>query len=162
MRGSTAIAFNVPIPVTVSTRNAWFSAPRLNLDSAIQSLTSQITGKRQELQAAEGEPRMLERSITSVQPTVNGSNSLLTSFGFTGFGLGTAGERAHFYKIVRNDGANATDTLSEGERGFVTFLYFYHFLRGSMSESGMSAERIVVFDDPVSNLDSDVLFTAAP
>src|SRR5690606_21497986 len=54
--------------------------------------------------------------------------------------------------------SDAKQTLSEGERTFVTFLYFYHLLKGSMSESGTSASRVVVFDDPVSSLDSDILF----
>lgn len=135
-----------------------YTSAKGGLDSAIQSLTVQIANRRQELQDANDELGILERSITSVQPTVDGINALLTSFGFTGFRLRTTGERNHLYEIVRDDGADATATLSEGERGFVTFLYFYHLLRGSTSESGMSAERVVVFDDPVSSLDSDVLF----
>ncbi|MFH0083694.1 AAA family ATPase, partial [Pseudomonas aeruginosa] len=55
-------------------------------------------------------------------------------------------------------GMDAKETLSEGERTFVTFLYFYHLLKGSDSESGVTTDRIVVFDDPVSSLDSDILF----
>jgi wobble nucleotide-excising tRNase len=62
------------------------------------------------------------------------------------------------YKLIRSDGADARKTLSEGERTFVTFLYFYHLLRGSTTASGVTSERIVVIDDPVSSLDSDVLF----
>jgi wobble nucleotide-excising tRNase len=58
----------------------------------------------------------------------------------------------------RNDGSDARETLSEGERSFVTFLYFFHLLKGSTSEAGLNTDRIVVFDDPVSSLDSDVLF----
>lgn len=48
--------------------------------------------------------------------------------------------------------------MSEGERSFVTFLYFYHLLKGSESDSGITNNRVVVFDDPVSSLDSDILF----
>ena len=48
--------------------------------------------------------------------------------------------------------------MSEGEQAFVSFLYFYFLLRGSVSESGMTIDRVVVFDDPVSSLDSDVMF----
>jgi len=59
---------------------------------------------------------------------------------------------------VRLDGTDAKATLSEGEKTFVTFLYFYHLLKGSESDSGMTTDRIVVFDDPVSSLDSDILF----
>ncbi len=38
------------------------------------------------------------------------------------------------------------------------FLYFYILIWGSVSTSGMNAERVIVFEDPVSSLDSDVLF----
>jgi wobble nucleotide-excising tRNase len=54
--------------------------------------------------------------------------------------------------------ADAKETLSEGDRSFVTFLYFYHLLKGSARESGMRTDRIVVFDDPVSSVDSEILF----
>jgi wobble nucleotide-excising tRNase len=60
--------------------------------------------------------------------------------------------------LIRSDASDARQTLSEGEKSFVTFLYFYHLLKGSESESGMTENRVVVFDDPVSSLDSDVLF----
>jgi wobble nucleotide-excising tRNase len=59
---------------------------------------------------------------------------------------------------VRPDGSDAKTTVSEGERTFITFLYFYHLLNGSEAESGVTTDRIVVFDDPVSSLDSDILF----
>ena len=48
--------------------------------------------------------------------------------------------------------------MSEGERSFITFLYFYHLIRGSVTSDGTTSDRIVVFDDPVSSLDSDILF----
>ena len=40
----------------------------------------------------------------------------------------------------------------------MTFLYFYHLLKGSDSDAGVVQDRVVVFDDPVSSLDSDILF----
>jgi wobble nucleotide-excising tRNase len=55
-------------------------------------------------------------------------------------------------------GASDGTPPPEGEKPFVTFLYFYHLLKGSDSESGMTSDRIVIFDDPVSSLDSDILF----
>ena len=37
-------------------------------------------------------------------------------------------------------------------------MYFYHLLKGSFSEVDITIDRIVVIDDPVSSLDSDILF----
>lgn len=66
-----------------------------------------------------------------------------------------------FYEVIRLGGKDAKDTLSEGEKSFITFLYFYHLIRGSFSASGSTVDRVIVFDDPVSSLDSDILFIVA-
>jgi wobble nucleotide-excising tRNase len=71
--------------------------------------------------------------------------------------LAKAGEEEN-YKIVRTDGSDAKESLSEGEKTFITFLYFYHLLKGSNSNNGTVTDRVVVIDDPVSSLDSDILF----
>ena len=105
----------------------------------------------------QSEIRALEKNTTSIQPTIDAINLLLKSFGFRGFSLAKSEKPSH-YKIVRADGSAAKETLSEGEASFITFLYFYHLLKGSETETGMTADRVVVFDDPVSSLDSDVLF----
>ena len=72
----------------------------------------------------------------------------LSSFGFTNFRLATSEDGADLYRIVRADGSDVGRTLSEGEKGFITFLYFFNRIRGSMSQSGINSNRIVVFDDP--------------
>jgi len=127
------------------------------LTAAINGMNSSIEAATKEMRDKTIEIRNLEKDATSTQPTVDGINSLLSSFGFRGFSLAKAGS-GNFYKLIRADGTDAKETLSEGERTFVTFLYFYHLLRGSNSESEITTDRVVVFDDPVSSLDSDILF----
>lgn len=128
------------------------------VDAAISGIEAGLTTKRDDLTTAQQALRSLEKGITSVQPTVTEINALLASFGFRGFKLATAGDQGNLYEIVRLDGSNAVRSLSEGEKTFVAFLYFYHLIRGSVSESGMTSNRVIVFDDPVSSLDSDILF----
>ena len=135
-----------------------YDASKSALDRAVAGINAGLATKRAALAQASAELAELERGVTSVQPTVTEINAILRSFGFTGFRLATAGEHQNLYEIVRGDGSEAATTLSEGERSFITFLYFYHLIRGSTTTSGMNAERVVVFDDPVSSLDSDVLF----
>jgi wobble nucleotide-excising tRNase len=129
-----------------------------NVDKALASISAKIKAKDLALGELKKAITALEKSITSVQPTVDAINAILGSFGFTNFKLETTGASKNLYAIIRLDGQNAAATLSEGERSFISFLYFYHLLKGSHASSGISVDRIVVFDDPVSSLDSDVLF----
>jgi len=136
---------------------AMYKSTKEALDKAIAGMTAQITAAKNESIIKAAEIRELEKQTTSVQPTIDEINTLLLSFGFKGFSLAKAPSGTS-YKLLRSDGSDAKTTLSEGEKTFVTFLYFYHLLKGSDSESGMTMDRVVVFDDPVSSLDSDILF----
>jgi wobble nucleotide-excising tRNase len=136
-----------------------YAAAKQGIETAITSLESQITKKKQESAQKESEIRSLEKSVTSVNPSVNDINKLLQGFGFKNFSIEATG--VNRYRLRRADGSDAKETLSEGERSFITFLYFFHLLKGSYSESGMTRDRVVVFDDPVSSLDSDVLFVVS-
>jgi wobble nucleotide-excising tRNase len=134
-----------------------YKTAREGLDKAINSMTEQIAMATEESRNKTAEIRELEKQTTSVQPTIDSINALLSSFGYQGFKLDKA-ENGMSYKLVRSDGSDAKSSLSEGEKTFITFLYFYHLLKGSEFDSGMTSDRIVVFDDPVSSLDSDILF----
>lgn len=130
---------------------------KTNLDAAIKALEMGILEEEGRRDGKIAEIQNLEKQITSIQPTIDVINKLLSSFGFSGFSLAKS-KKGGFYKIIRSDGTDAQESLSEGEKTFVTFLYFYHLLKGSNTESGMTEDRVVVFDDPVSSLDSDILF----
>jgi len=127
------------------------------LDVAISSLGDQIQKRTSELEAKNAEIQKCELEITSIKPTIDAINKLLKSFGFVNFYLVESSEGG-FYEVKRLGGEDARETLSEGEKSFITFLYFYHLVRGSFSASGATTDRIVVFDDPVSSLDADILF----
>lgn len=130
------------------------------LVKAIAGLTAQIDKAKAAILLKDKELKELESKTTSIQPTVTAINRLLRSFGFKGFSLAvtTTGDS---YRLIRADGTDAKTTLSEGEKTFVTFLYFYHLLKGSPTTTGITADRVVVIDDPVSSLDSDILFIVA-
>jgi len=100
----------------------------------------------------------LEKQNTNIEQTKTEINNLLNKFGFTNFKLVKATEEEGSYQIVRPNGERVERTLSEGEKTFITFLYFYHWLKGSFNQELITVDRVVVFDDPISSLDSDVLF----
>jgi wobble nucleotide-excising tRNase len=131
-----------------------------DLITAIHSLQTQVQSKENEKKTKSAVLRELEKQNISIQPTLDGINNLLTSFGFTNFKLNDGGD-GRTYKLTRANGSDAQKTLSEGERNFITFLYFYHWLKGSHDENGITVDKVVVFDDPVSSLDSDILFVVS-
>lgn len=141
----------------LSSEIAEYNRQKSNLDSAINRLSDKMKAKAEEQRQKERELHQLEKQTTSIQPTLEGINGLLTSFGFKSFKL-AIGDDQKTYKLVRDNGSEAQQTLSEGEKNFVTFLYFYFLLQGSQTETGLAKDKIVVFDDPISSLDNDVLF----
>lgn len=134
-----------------------YESKKAGLDKAIESLSNQIAIAEEDARKAGVEISRLERQTTSVQPTVDAINRTLEAYGYTNFSLTTSEDGKH-YQLLRASGEVATDTLSEGEKTFVVFLYFYHLIRGSFSSDGITQDRVVVFDDPVSSLDSNILF----
>jgi wobble nucleotide-excising tRNase len=81
--------------------------------------------------------------------------------GFNRFHLETTDSVIGGYQIVRNDGSLAVDSLSEGEKSFICFTYFWESLRGSSSSGNQPENVVAVIDDPISSLDSDTLFMVA-
>ena len=110
------------------------------------------------IKSLEAEIEIKESSLTSVRPTVDAINHLLKEFGYNGFLLEVNEEKTGTYKIVRPSGEDASKTLSEGEHNFISFLYFYHLCFGSQKKTGLLSKKILVIDDPVSSMDSNVLF----
>ena len=137
-----------------------YKRKKSEIEEEIASLTKQIENVGKKQREKELKIQILEQNATSIQPTIDRINGFLESFGFTGFALAKS-SKDRFYKIQRSDGSDAKETLSEGERSFITFLYFYHLLKGSESENGIMSDRVVVFDDPVSSMDSDILFVVS-
>ena len=127
------------------------------LEKKLQGLKNNISKKERYKREFELEMIRYQQQITSVEHSVNEINTLLSSFGFKNFKLAAALEEGN-YKIIRENGEDAKETLSEGETTFITFLYFYQLLKGSNNISEIAKEKVVVIDDPISSLDSSVLF----
>ncbi|MEG2483689.1 MAG: AAA family ATPase [Lachnospiraceae bacterium] len=99
----------------------------------------------------------LSSQIVNIDSTMNSINKKLTDSGFQGFKVQKKADDPNKYEIIRDDGSRAHG-LSEGERNFIAFLYFYHKVLGRESADSTFKDRIVVIDDPVSSMDSSSLF----
>ena len=110
------------------------------------------------------EKEIIEKSnnLTSVQPAVDQINNSLVAYGFTNFRIEpyskVPGKQLNKYRIIREDGSEAFNTLSEGEATFITFLYFMQLTKGAIDKESVNENKIIVLDDPISSLDSNVLY----
>lgn len=137
-----------------------YKSNKSNLDKAIENISNSITKAKENLNNINQQLRTLRALTTTTQTTKENINKILDSFGFKGFMLGIDTER-DMYKIIRPDNQDAQSSLSEGETSFLTFLYFYFLINGTQDAADTIDDRVIVFDDPVSSLDNDVLFAVS-
>jgi len=136
-----------------------YNSKKRNLVKAITGITQQIETANLIMKGIEQEIDDLSQIPTNTITTVQDINASLLSFGFTGFSIQPFEQNR--YQLHRGDGTLAKDTLSEGEVTFITFLYFYHLCKGGRTESSINTDRVIVIDDPISSLDSNILFVVS-
>lgn len=125
-----------------------------NLESKVETAQKNIRDKELRL-------RELQTKVTSSKPIIDRINRLLDSVGFHSFSLAESTTVKDGYTVVRANGEVATETLSEGERTFITFLYFAQSLQGTAQDQSEPNDILAVIDDPISSLDSDVLYAVS-
>ncbi|MDO7825922.1 ATP-binding protein [Helicobacter pylori] len=154
------------------------------LEKGINNLKKEISENQEKVKKLENEIKELEKNMVSIKPIVNEINTLLKGYGFTNFSLACTEDKKFYriqredgqlvgetlsegevtfitflyYYLQREDGQLVGETLSEGEVTFITFLYYYHLAKGSLKENDISKNKVLVIDDPISSLDSNILF----
>lgn len=127
-------------------------------------LVDQLEAVAKEIEGYKGTIADLDRQIKELRgdtvetgTATDSINKMLRDSGMRGFSLQPKKGVDNVYEVRRPDGTIA-DNLSEGEKNFIAFLYFYHMVHGSESADGDTKDKIVVIDDPVSSMDSGSLF----
>lgn len=138
-----------------------FITDRDNKQKGIAGVEEQIKTVTHKHNTLNVEIKELSKSMTSIQPSIDQINSTLNSYGFKNFSIVASNAELNKYQIQRADGTIAESTMSEGEITFITFLYFLQLTKGSTSETSISDDRILVIDDPICSLDSNVLFVVS-
>lgn len=131
-------------------------------EKSLSGLKSSAKNKFNKIEEIKDDISKKSEKLTSVQPAVDQINNTLKAYGFTSFHIepysDIEGEQQNKYRIARDDGSEAIHTLSEGEATFITFLYFMQLTRGAIDREKVSEQKIIVLDDPISSLDSNILY----
>lgn len=129
-----------------------------------------ITDNTPKLSQIDTQISKIRENGVDITEALNNINNLLVQSGFQGFRLALAPKMnptdpATAYRVVReviDEGGKKKEipavNLSEGERNFIAFLYFYYTVAGSIDIAGVDKAKIVVIDDPVSSMDGNAVF----
>jgi len=131
------------------------------LNKGIDGIQKQYDEFKEKHRLLKVEINKLSLDVTSSEPTVIQINNTLKTYGFQSFTIVPSKKEDNHYEIQREDGSLAESTLSEGEVTFITFLYFLQISKGSLEEGKTSEDKILVIDDPISSLDSNILYVVS-
>jgi wobble nucleotide-excising tRNase len=138
-----------------------FVKKQQGLSKGLEAIKKQHRELREKYSELNLKIKEANKNVTSVQPSVDEINRILKSYGFLNFEIVPSQAEPNQYQILRQDGTTAESTLSEGEATFITFLYYLQLAKGGTKEDNITEERILVVDDPISSLDSNVLFVVS-
>ena len=131
-------------------------------------LSSQLIGiYRNKIYSTREDINLLRDETIDTKKAVNNINEILRNSGFTGFEIEEKDKENDIsrYYLKRSNTQNEDivfNTLSEGEKHFISFLYFYQLCLGTDDlDNNTNKNKIIVIDDPVSSLDSQSLFVVS-
>ncbi len=144
------IAFMIRADIDAYKRN------QADFQKEIDELTEKANNTKRDARALAVEIADLNKRVVNTKAAIDSINALLENSGFQGFSIREKTGVQNTYEVIREDGTIA-ENLSEGERSFIAFLYFYHIVRGNQNREELK-DKIVVIDDPVSGMDGSALF----
>jgi len=126
------------------------------IERKISEFKEQVNVLKQEIED-------LRTQTISTKEAVENINIILRNSGFDSFEIKEKEQNPnniseYFLKRDNGQSENVFKTLSEGEKNFIAFLYFYQLCLGVDDLEESEKKKIIVIDDPVSSLDSQVLF----
>lgn len=128
-------------------------------DNLTKELAAEIKHKEIGARLAE-----LRKNQEGVGASVEAINARLKSLGIQSFSIALKDNESSLYRLQRpnNDGGD-TQTLSEGEKTLISFLYFMELLKGApeRGQQVVQGQTIVVIDDPISSLSHNYVYDIA-
>lgn len=139
-----------------------FDEKKVQCDRIIAKIDELIKRSKEKSNSLKDKIESLRTKTQDTKAAVDNINTILSNSGFSGFSIREKEKVNNIskYQLVReNTSASASvfESLSEGEKNFIAFLYFYQLCIGTNDKEN-KGKKIIVIDDPVSSMDSQVLF----
>lgn len=118
--------------------------------------------RKEEQTRLKDEIAILRNQTINTKEAIDNINLILRNTGFEGFEIDekdTVNNVSRYYLKRNATSSDVFNTLSEGEKKFISFLYFYQLCIGTDDiVNNNNRMKIIVIDDPVSSMDSQALF----
>lgn len=99
------------------------------------------------------------KKTVNIDEAVENIKNGLIDIGITDFTIEKYSEEEALYRLKREDSdEDVFETLSEGEKMVISFLYFIELCKGESTAEKASNKKIVVIDDPISSLSHIYVF----
>lgn len=126
-------------------------------NSTIEKLEDGVSTINREIEEQKKEIELQQKRTVNIDEAVSRINSGLIELGIDGFHVERHSDV--LYRIARTEEcANTFQTLSEGEKMIISFLYFRERCRGKRDASDTTHKKTVVIDDPISSLSHIYVF----
>lgn len=162
-----------------SLTNRVFAHIRHLSSEAIEQQRTKLTVLQETRRAQESESEDLKKNIdntekeiaqkytetVNIDSTVQNINNALTSLGINSFSIVRCDEGVESYRLSRvgeSSDCPVFQSLSEGEKTLIAFLYFIEACKGRNSRNQSdNRPRLIVIDDPISSLSQNYIFEVA-
>lgn len=95
-----------------------------------------------------------QKKIVNIDDAIDNIKSSLLDIGITDFSIEKYSDEESLYHIKREacEEDHVFQTLSEGEKMVISFLYFLERCKGEVERDSTSTNKIIIIDDPISSL----------
>lgn len=136
-----------------------YQKSKKDIENKIDAVNSELGKNKNDAKEQQAIIVEQQKKTVNIQGAVDNINTGLLELGIDGFTIEKHTGTDALYKIVRSEQCeNTFETLSEGEKMIISFLYFRELCKGKKSIQSQSKEKIVVIDDPISSLSHIYIF----
>lgn len=136
---------------------AAFRKSNSGVEKALKALREKEKSLSDDISTVEGRVADIQKTTVNVDAAIGSINAKLVELGIESFKI--VKHKDSLYRLERSeDKSGDFNSLSEGEKTVISFLYFLERCRGKGGAADVLRKRIVVVDDPISSLSHVYVF----